>query len=143
MDKAIVTILGILGIVFIYWYFFGKREKKVAAGTAIDILVEGGYSPEVISVVRGRTTRLNFFRKDPSSCLEEVVLPDFKIRKTLPLNQKVVIEITPQKSGQYSISCGMNMYHGKIIVEDPEYSRRIENPEEGRRVEDPGRGPKD
>ena len=82
----------------------------------IDIIVEGGYSPNVISIPKGKTTRLNFIRKDSNSCLEEVVLGDFKIRKHLPLNQKVAIEITPQKSGEFGYACGMNMFHGKIIV---------------------------
>lgn len=83
---------------------------------SVDIIVEGGYQPEIISVQKGKTTKLNFLRKDPSSCLEEVVLSDFKIRKYLPLNQKVTIEVTPQKSGEFDISCGMNMFHGKIKV---------------------------
>ena len=65
---------------------------------------------------KGKTTTINFFRKDPSSCLEEVILSDFKIRKYLPLNKKVSIEITPQKTGEYSFSCGMNMFHGKVKV---------------------------
>lgn len=82
----------------------------------IDIVVEGGYSPEIIAVPKGKTTKLNFLRKDPSSCLEEVVLGDFKVRKRLPLNQKITVEITPQQAGEFTYSCGMNMYHGKIIV---------------------------
>ena len=48
---------------------------------SVDITVEGGYQPDVISVPKGKTTKINFFRKDPSSCLEEVVLSDFKIKK--------------------------------------------------------------
>ncbi|MBI5220278.1 MAG: cupredoxin domain-containing protein [Candidatus Liptonbacteria bacterium] len=118
MDQILVTLIGLLGISFTYWYFLGKREKTVVAGDAIDIVVEGGYSPDVISVKQGKLTRLNFLRRDTNSCLEEVVLPDFKIRKTLPLNQKVTVEIIPKQAGQYSFSCGMGMYHGKIIVSD-------------------------
>ncbi|MFH1246648.1 MAG: cupredoxin domain-containing protein, partial [Candidatus Liptonbacteria bacterium] len=119
MDKILITIIGALGILFTYWYFLGKRgeAKKAATWGSVDIVVEGGYEPDVISVPNGKTTTLNFLRKDPNSCLEEVVLPDFKIRRTLPLNQRVSIAITPKKPGTYSISCGMNMYHGKIIVE--------------------------
>jgi len=79
--------------------------------------VDGGYQPEVISVPKGKTTRINFTRTDPTECLSEVVLSDFKIKKELPLNQKVTVEITPQKSGEYGYSCGMGMYHGKIIVQ--------------------------
>ena len=94
-----------------------KNEKEVAVTSdSIDITVDGGYSPEVISIPAGKTTKLNFTRKDPSSCLEEVVLGDFKVRKYLPLNQTVTIPITPQKEGEFVFSCGMNMFHGKIIV---------------------------
>lgn len=116
MDKIIVTILGLLGTVFTFWFFLMKKEKQVVVTDEVDITVSGGYSPEVISITKGKTTKINFFRKDPTDCLSEVVLGDFKIRKELPLNQKVSVEVTPQKAGEYVYSCGMNMYHGKIIV---------------------------
>ena len=115
-DKIIVTIAGLIGIAFTYWFFLMKKEKEIAVTDSVDIIVEGGYSPEVISIPKGKTTKINFIRKDPSSCLEEVVLGDFKIRKHLPLNQKVTVELTPQQSGEFGYACGMNMYHGKIIV---------------------------
>lgn len=115
-DKILVTIFGILGVSFTYWFFLMKREKEVSVKDEIDITVSGGYSPEVISIPRGRTTKINFIRTDPTDCLSEVVLGDFKIRKTLPLNQKITVEITPQQIGEYNFTCGMNMYHGKIIV---------------------------
>ena len=117
LDKILVSVFGILGIVFTYWFFLMKKEKVVAiTSDSVDIIVSGGYQPEVISVPKGKTTKINFLRKDPSSCLEEVVLSDFKIRKFLPLNQKVTIEITPQKTGEFRFECGMNMFHGKIMV---------------------------
>lgn len=116
LDKIIVTIVGILGIGFTYWFFLIKKEEIVEASDTIDIIVEGGYSPSIISIPKGKTTKLNFFRKDPSSCLEEVVLSDFKIRKYLPLNQKISIALTPEKAGTYDFMCGMNMFHGKVIV---------------------------
>lgn len=116
LDKLIVLILGVVGIIFTYWFFLMKKENVVVAENEIDITVGGGYNPGVISIPKGKTTKLNFFRKDPSDCLEEVVLSDFKIRKSLPLNKKVTIEITPQRSGEFNFSCGMNMFHGKLIV---------------------------
>ncbi len=117
IDKLSMAVFSLSGIVFTYWFFLMRKEKEVVViSDSIDITVNGGYQPEVISIPKGKTTTLNFFRKDPSSCLEEVVLSDFKIRKPLPLNQKVAIEITPQKTGEYVYSCGMNMFHGKIIV---------------------------
>lgn len=86
------------------------------AGDLVDITVKGGYSPETISIAKGKTTTLRFTRKDPSSCLEEVVIPEFKIRKFLPLNQPISIELNPEKAGEYEFVCGMNMFHGKLIV---------------------------
>ncbi|MBI5140001.1 MAG: cupredoxin domain-containing protein [Candidatus Vogelbacteria bacterium] len=117
-DKILVIVVGLVAIVFVYWFFMNKKDKKaVAVSGSIDIKVEGGYNPEVISVPVGKTTTLNFTRTDPTGCLEEVVFGDFNIRKILPLNQKVFIQITPNKIGEFTYSCGMNMYHGKIIVE--------------------------
>lgn len=115
-DKILVGLGGLSAIVFVAWFFFGKRTQEVAAARQTRIVVDGGYSPEVVRVERGQPVTLNFFRKDPSDCLEEVVLPDFGVRRHLPLNQTTPIEITPEAPGEYTFSCGMNMYHGKIRV---------------------------
>lgn len=117
-DQIIVTLIGIFGITFTYWFFLMRKTKEVTVTDSVEIVVDGGYSPEVIAIPKGKTTKINFIRKDPSSCLEEVVLADFKIRKHLPLNQKVTVEVTPQKTGEFNFACGMNMYHGKIVVKE-------------------------
>ena len=116
LDKLIVIIFSLAGVIFTFWFFLMKKDKEVNVENEVDIKVSGGYSPEVISIPKGKTTKINFLRKDRSECLSEVVLGDFKIKKELPLNQKVTIEITPQKVGEFGYSCGMNMYHGKIVV---------------------------
>lgn len=117
IDRILVIIFGFLGIVFTYWFFFMKKDKEVEATGSIDIKVEGGYSPNRVVVKKGEAVKLNFLRSDSNNCLEEVVLSDFKVRKALPLNKKVTIEITPQKRGEFNFSCGMNMFHGKLIVQ--------------------------
>lgn len=116
LDKIIVTIASLLGIAFTYWFFLGKKEKEIQVFDSVDILVDGGYTPEAISIPKNKTTKINFIRKDSNSCLEEVILGDFKIKKYLPLNQKITVELTPKKTGEFTYSCAMNMYHGKIIV---------------------------
>lgn len=116
IDKIIVAFVGLLGIMFTFWFFLMKKDSVVKSRGEVDITVNGGYSPEVISIPLGKTTKINFIRTDPTDCLSEVVLYDFRIKKELPLNQKVTIEITPAKKGEYKYACGMNMYHGKIIV---------------------------
>ncbi len=116
IDKILVALLSLGGIAATYWFFLMKKDEVVSVSDSVDIVVEGGYSPSTISIPQGKMTRIFFIRKDSSSCLEEVVLGDFKIKKYLPLNKKVTVEVTPQKKGEYGFSCGMNMFHGKIIV---------------------------
>lgn len=118
LDEILVAVGGLALIGFIYWFFLLKKTSAVRAGERIEITVSGGYSPEVISIPKGRLTELVFMRTDPNTCLEEVVLGDFKVRRQLPLNQPVSIKITPQQAGEFTYACGMNMYHGKIIVRE-------------------------
>lgn len=118
LDKILAALFSLGGIAFTYQFFLMKKNEKITVvkNNSIDITVEGGYSPDTISIPKNETSILNFIRRDTSSCLEEVIIPDFKIRKFLPLYKKVSIPITPHNEGQHEISCGMNMFHGKIIV---------------------------
>lgn len=116
MDKFLVTTLGIGVIGLIYWFFFGKQDEPQNAKTAWELTVEGGYRPATITIPNGRTSTITFIRKDPNSCLEDVVIPEFKIKKFLPVGKPVAVTLSPTKPGTYKIHCGMNMFHGKILV---------------------------
>lgn len=116
MDKIGVILSGVGAIVFTYWFFFGKKDEKGEAKGSITITVDGGYSPAYIIVKKDATTTLRFFRKDKAACLEEISIPDFKIKKYLPPDEYTDIKITPKKRGEFPFSCGMNMYFGKISV---------------------------
>ena len=113
MDKILVTTTGIALIAAIYWFFFGKKEEAMEA---TNILVDGGYKPNAIKIKNNQPTTLTFIRKDPNPCLEEIVFPEFKIKKFLPVGAEVPITITPTKAGTYGFHCGMNMFHGRIEV---------------------------
>ena len=124
MDTAeiLVVIGGIAAIAAVLWYFFGERAK-VSATVAesgkqeIDITVRGGYSPDVIVVKKGIPVRLNFYRDETSSCSEKVVFGDFGIARDLPAYKTTSIEFVPEKSGNFTFACGMNMLRGKLVVE--------------------------
>lgn len=121
--SAVITIIVSIGLAgFIAWWFFGKRNVKVLAATQEDdrqvaeIVVEGGYSPEAIELKAGVPAELVFVRKDKSACFDEVVLPDFSQKASLKVDEPHLIKINPQKPGEYTYSCGMRMFFGKIIV---------------------------
>ena len=120
--EILVVIGGVALIALTLWYFFGEREGIAAAigmsGTQeIKVTVRGGYSPDVIVVKQGVPVRLNFYRDETSSCSEQVVFGDFGIAKDLPAFKTTPIEFTPDKSGEFTFACGMNMLRGKLIVE--------------------------
>ncbi|HEX8069285.1 MAG TPA: cupredoxin domain-containing protein [Pyrinomonadaceae bacterium] len=121
--QIIVTLVGFGVIAWIVWYFWLWRRESVAAETGaggvqvVDVTVRGGYQPAAITVKAGRPLRLNFTRRESTTCGEEVVLPDFGKRAHLPENQTVTVEVTPEKPGEYEFTCGMNMYRGKLIAQ--------------------------
>lgn len=118
LAQVIVTSIGLLLIWFIYWFFFGKKDEGSQTQNGdIKITVSGGYKPGVIKVNKGQKTVLVLTRTDSNPCLEEIVIPDFKIKQYLPINESISIEITPLHKGEYDIHCGMNMFHGKIIAQ--------------------------
>lgn len=105
----------------LWWFLFSKKQAQKAESKQgvqeLTITVDGGYEPSRVVVKAGQPVRLNFFRKDPSSCLQTVLVPDFHIARELNLNQVTPVEFMPEKPGQYPFTCGMNMFHGVVEVE--------------------------
>ena len=120
--EILVIIGGVALIALTLWYFFGEREQ-ISAETnetgvqEIKVTVRGGYSPDVIVVKNGVPVRLNFYRDETSSCSEKVIFGDFGIAKDLPAYKTTAIEFTPEKTGEFTFACGMNMIRGKLIVQ--------------------------
>jgi plastocyanin domain-containing protein len=106
----------------------GKRYRPhppLVAGTAehprsIDVTVSNlGFTPSRLSGRPGEALRL-IFHYEPSAgeCGHEVVLPKQNLRFTLSEKQPVEVPLTlPADRGEVEWSCGMNMLHGKIVVE--------------------------
>ena len=122
MDKLIVIIGAALLITFIVWWFFGKRQhKEVVAdagqsGQSVTVTVNGGYAPDTVVLQQGVPAQIIFERKDPSGCFSHVVFPDFGINEALPVGEKHPIDIDTSQPGEYTYACGMNMFHGKVVI---------------------------
>ncbi|WP_395152481.1 heavy metal translocating P-type ATPase [Ilumatobacter sp.] len=123
MDVVDVVVIGagVLLAGFLWWFFFGPkqaREASVVGGVQeVDITVKGGYSPDLIRVQQGVPLRLNFDRQESGDCTSLVVFADFGASKTLPAFGTATLEFTPDKVGEFDFACGMNMIHGKLVVE--------------------------
>ncbi|XZN90229.1 MAG: cupredoxin domain-containing protein [Microcoleus sp.] len=120
--KVGVTLGGLTLIgLELWWFLFSKAKSQQAESIQgiqeLTITVDGGYEPANVVVKSGQLVRLNFLRRDPNSCLEKVLLPEFHIIRQLPLNQVTAIEFTPNKPGRYLFTCGMNMFRGVVEVQ--------------------------
>jgi len=119
-DRVAALAIGLALVVFLYVFFFGKRRVPVqpppSGPQEITVVVAGGYKPDLIVAKKGMPLKLVFDRRETNPCSDEIVLPEFAIRRPLPPNAKTVIEVTPTREGDFPFSCGMNMLHGKIKV---------------------------
>lgn len=135
-DVLLVDLAGLAAIGAIVWYFFlSRRPDEAAAAEAggvqeVRVVVKGGYSPDRIVARPGLPLRLHFDRQEESPCSEEVVFPDFGVRRHLPAFATTTIDLPATPAGNYAFACGMDMLHGTLVLGDaalasgPERDRR-------------------
>lgn len=122
--QSFVLLAGIGTIAWINWFFFVARPAAAVATAAaggiqeVVIRVAGGYSPSQVRVRAGQPVRLVFDRQEENSCSEEIVIPDFGIRRFLPAHARTTVEFTPSEPGTHEFTCGMSMLRGRLTVEE-------------------------
>jgi plastocyanin domain-containing protein len=90
-----------------------------ATGEARIVADEHGYTPSSIAVPKGPAgskVTLTFVRTSEKTCATEVVFPELKLEKPLPLNVPVAIEIPSDAARTLSFQCGMAMFKGALVV---------------------------
>jgi plastocyanin domain-containing protein len=111
-------------LVLLVTLVLGACEKKDAGagttrqGSEIEITVDAvGYHPSEARAPAGKPVRLVFTRTTEDGCGEELLVPSLGIKKELPVNQPVPIDLTMPSSGKLAFTCGMDMMHGTIVAE--------------------------
>ncbi len=97
-----------------------KREIDVTDQSTpkVQMLVTPtGYTPNVIHVKKGVPVKLEITNPLENSCLSTFMIPDFNINNVNLKTGTTNLTFTPDKSGEYTFSCGMQMFKGTIIVE--------------------------
>jgi Cu+-exporting ATPase len=122
VDRIAAVAGGLAFVAFLYFFFFGRRRevsaRREVGGQEVTVVVSGGYRPDVVVARKGVPLRITFDRREDNPCSDEVVLPEFKIRRRLPAFGKTEVTVVPERTGDFPFSCGMNMLHGMIRVVD-------------------------
>ncbi len=82
----------------------------------VSIVVDAVYRPSRVEVTEGEHVRLAFVRRDYTPCTREVVFPGLGIRRELPTNERVVVDLGVLAPGEHEFKCGMNMIRGTVVV---------------------------
>lgn len=87
-------------------------QLRVTAG-------EHGFSPASLDLPKGApgsTAAVTFVRVTDKTCATEVVFPDLNVKKDLPLNTPVTVDVPTDNARTLTFQCGMAMYKGALVV---------------------------
>ncbi len=123
MSAADITVLlaAAAAVAGLGWFFFAPREAYTAqlggGVQRVDVVVRGGYRPDVIRVRQGVPVELVFDRQESGDCTSRVVFGDFSLSAALPAFTRTTVRLDPVEAGSFGFACGMNMIHGTLIVD--------------------------
>lgn len=110
----------LVGLVVTAFAGCGNKAPEATRNPAVQeirVTVKDEYSPDRIVVKQGQPVRLLFYREDDSECTAQVVIPDLKLKQDLAVRQETAVDLVPEKEGEFTFACGMDMMKGKLVVE--------------------------
>jgi plastocyanin domain-containing protein len=93
------------------------KDDAVSVGPRIEVVAdEHGFTPSSVAVKTGSPLTLVFTRTTEDTCANQVVFPELKITKDLPLKQPVPVDIPSGAARTLAFQCGMGMFKGKVVI---------------------------
>jgi plastocyanin domain-containing protein len=93
--------------------------NKASASSSGPIAIkadEKGFTPASVSVEKGKPATLVFTRTTDGTCATAVVFPELNVKKDLPLNTPVSIDVPTDTARTLKFTCGMGMYESSVVV---------------------------
>jgi sulfite exporter TauE/SafE len=76
------------------------------------------FVPDVVRIPADTPVRLVVDRREDVSCSAQIFMPQLNILKDLAPNGVTNVDIPATKAGTYTLTCGMSMMSGQLIVGD-------------------------
>ena len=122
ISQISTIVIGLILIAFIIWWFFGKHKEASGTSAIVNneqtatIVVNGGYSPSTVVLKKGIPAQVNFDMRDSTACLSHVVFEQLGVNEDLTKQKITTVNIPTDKAETYNFACGMDMFHGKVVV---------------------------
>ncbi|AQR53614.1 cupredoxin domain-containing protein [Lactobacillus delbrueckii subsp. bulgaricus] len=117
---VILAAAALIGLII--WWFFGNFQKSSQQADLANgrqegqVVVKGGYEPEVLYLKQGVPAEVTFKMEDKTACLSHVVFSSLGVDKDLSKEKLAKVQIPTDKAREIDYACGMDMFHGKIVV---------------------------
>jgi hypothetical protein len=76
------------------------------------------FEPQVVQIPADVPVRLVVDRREDVACSDQIYLPQLNILKDLAPNGTTVVDIPATAAGSYTLTCGMSMMQGQLVVGD-------------------------
>ena len=83
----------------------------------VEVIVDKGYQPQIVELMKGVPAEISFKRTNEQGCLDVVHSTELGFEENLPLNEIKTVEVATDKAGEFDFSCGMDMFHGKVVIQ--------------------------
>jgi len=85
----------------------------------VPIVIENTkFVPDVVRIPADTPVRLVVDRREDIACSAQIFMPQLNILKDLAPNGVTTVDIPATKAGTYTLTCGMSMMAGQLIVGD-------------------------
>jgi plastocyanin domain-containing protein len=123
-----LIILGMAGVGALF--FFTPSASAASAGSTELVPTKGGvqvvkvtamsygYEPSTVRVKKGIPVEFRFKADSSAGCDRIMVIPDFGLDFFSKSGETISKTFTPTQAGEFVFRCAMNMFRGKIIVEN-------------------------
>ncbi|MGE5618241.1 MAG: cupredoxin domain-containing protein [Sphingomonadaceae bacterium] len=124
MDQfaVLATLFGLPAVVALLLVRRNDRRRREArlgpdGVQEMEIVVLGGYTPDVAIAREGIPLRLRFTRLENEECSSRVIFSELGVDRRLPAYRTTCIELPQPPRGEYLFTSEMGIYRGRLIVE--------------------------
>ncbi|OGO51566.1 MAG: hypothetical protein A2148_01450 [Chloroflexi bacterium RBG_16_68_14] len=120
--EPLIALSPLAGLVAVLsgWLYVGSRPRRARLGPdgvqETTVIVRERYRPSTVVARLGIPLRLTFVRDEDDPCSQRVIFPDFGVSRALPGHRATVIDLLPDRVGEFLFTCELGMYQGTLVV---------------------------